>query len=57
MEKSVPVPDRGTICGLLMALSTMTSVAVLVPTTAGVNVTVIVQLPPPATLPPHVSLV
>lgn len=57
MEKSVPVPERGIICGLSVALSTMTSVPVLAPTTVGVNVTVIVQLPPPATLLPHVSLV
>ena len=57
MEKSVPVPDNETICGLSVALSTMTSVAVLLPTAVGVNVTVIVQLPPPATPPPHVLLV
>ncbi len=57
MEKSVPVPDNETICGLSVALSAMTSVPVLLPTAGGVNVTVIVQLPPPATLLPHVLLV
>ena len=56
MEKSVPNPERETICGLSVALSTMTSVPARLPGAVGVNVTVIVQLPPPGTLLPQVLL-
>lgn len=50
MEKSVAKPERETIWGLSVALSAMTSVPVLLPAAVGVNVTLMVQLPPPATL-------
>ena len=53
MEKSVANPERETICGLSVALSTMTSVPARLPGTVGVNVTLIVQLPPPARLVPQ----
>ncbi len=56
MEKSVPIPESETICGLLVALSTMTSVPVMLPAAVGLNVTVIVQFAPPATLVPQVLL-
>ena len=41
-----PVPDRFTVWGLFEAPSTMVIFAVRVPTSLGVNVTVIVQLDP-----------
>lgn len=41
-----PVPDKYTVCGLLLASSSTTILAVLVPTSLGVKVTVIVQLVP-----------
>jgi hypothetical protein len=45
-----PVPVRLTVCGLPAALSVMLSVAVRVPTAVGVNVTLMVQLDPAATV-------
>src|SRR5579864_5678849 len=51
---SFPVPVRAIVCGLVTALSVMFTVAVCLPATTGVNVTVIVQLPPAATLVPQV---
>ena len=51
---AVPVPERLTICGLPLALSVMLTEAVRLPLAAGVNVTLIVQLAPPATELPHV---
>ena len=56
MEKFVPNADRETICGPLAALLAMTSVPIWLPGTVGVNVTVIVQLPPPGTLVPQLLL-
>jgi len=53
MEKSVPSPDRETICTPLAALLATTRVPVRLPEAVGVNVTVIEQFPPPATLPPQ----
>ena len=44
-----PVPLRVTDCGLPGALSAMVSVAARAPAAAGVKVTLIVQLLPPAT--------
>jgi hypothetical protein len=49
-----PVPDRGTICGLADALSEIDTEALRAPAAVGVNVTLIVQLPPAATLLPQV---
>lgn len=47
-----PVPDKLTICGLLLPLSVTVRIPVREPTTAGVNVTLIVHLfPAPAELP------
>ena len=56
MAKSTPTPDSETSCGLSVALSTRTSVPILLPTTVGVNVTVIVQLVAPTKLPPQLLL-
>ena len=55
---SLPVPVRLTVCGLPAALSEMLTEAVRLPSAAGVNVTLIVQLPPfAATELPQVLLV
>jgi hypothetical protein len=51
---AVPVPVRLTVCGLPAALSEMLTDAVRVPAAVGVNVTLIVQLPPAATELPQV---
>lgn len=53
-EAPVPVPVRVTVCGLPAALSAMVNVAVRLPAAAGVNVTLIVQVPPPASELPQV---
>ena len=45
---SEPVPDKLTICGVVLALSVIVRVPVLVPIAVGVKVTEIVQLFPPA---------
>ena len=49
----MPVPVRLTVCGLLLALSVMVSVALRLPGPAGVKLTLIVQLAPPLTEPPQ----
>jgi hypothetical protein len=49
----VPVPVKLTVCGLGLALSAIVTDAVRVPVAVGVNVTSIVQLPPPETDPLH----
>jgi len=46
----VPVPVRLTICGLPPALSVMVKVPVRAPATVGVNVTLIMQFAPPASV-------
>jgi hypothetical protein len=51
-----PVPERVTVCGLPLALSATLSAAVKEPLAAGVKVTLIVQLPPAATLAPQLLL-
>jgi hypothetical protein len=51
---AVPVPVRLTVCGLPAALSEMLTNAVRVPVAVGLNVTLIVQLPPAATELPQV---
>jgi len=51
-----PVPVRLTICGLPAALSEMLTNAVRVPVAVGVNVTLIVQLPPAASELPQVLI-
>jgi hypothetical protein len=48
-----PVPVRFEICGLLLALSDACTVPVLVPIAVGVNTTLMVQVPPGATLDPQ----
>jgi len=58
-EKSCPVPVSATVCGLCglsVALSVILSVPVRVPAAAGEKVTLMVQLAPPATLPPQLSV-
>ena len=49
----VPVPERLTVCGLPLALSVMVTEAVRLPLAEGMNVTLIVQLAPAATLAPQ----
>jgi hypothetical protein len=44
MEKSVPVPTRSRLCGVPAALSATVTEAVRLPASAGVKVTLIVQL-------------
>ena len=51
---AMPVPDRGTVCGLPLPLSLMLSEADRLPLAAGVKVTLIEQLPPAATELPQV---
>ena len=51
-----PVPVRFAVCGLLLALSVTVSVPVRLPTTVGVNVTLIVHLAFPATVVPQVMV-
>jgi hypothetical protein len=51
-----PVPDRAIVCGLPLALSATLTAAVKEPLAAGVKVTLIVQLPPAATLAPQLLL-
>ena len=51
---AVPVPERLTVCGLPLALSVMLTEAVRLPLAEGVKVTLIAQLLPAATDPPHV---
>jgi hypothetical protein len=53
---AVPVPVRAAVCGLPAALSTTDSEAERAPAAAGVNVTLIVQFAPGATLVPQVLL-
>ena len=50
----VPAPVRATVCGLLAELSVVVSVAVRVPDSVGVNVTLVAQLAPAATELPQV---
>ena len=50
----VPVPVRPTVCGLLPALSVTETEAARVSVAVGLNVTLIVQLAPAATLDPQV---
>jgi hypothetical protein len=52
-EVPAPVPVRAINCGLVLALSVMATEAVRVPEDAGVNVTLIVQLPPATTEEPQ----
>jgi hypothetical protein len=52
----VPVPVRVTVCGLPVALSEMVTVAVRLPTAAGVKITLIVQLPCTASELPQVDV-
>ena len=50
---AVPVPERGTVCGLPAALSATVRAAVRFPVAAGLKLTLIVQLAPAATLDPQ----
>jgi hypothetical protein len=52
----LPVPVRLTVCGLVSALSVSVRMPLAEPSVVGVNVTLIVQFPPAATLVPHVVL-
>ena len=52
----VPVPTSETVCGLLGAPLVMVNVAVRVPTTVGVNVTLMSQVAPAASEVPQMSV-
>ena len=54
MPCATPVPDKVTVCGLLLALSVTVIVPGSLPATVGVNVTLMVQFPPAATEVPQV---
>lgn len=49
-----PVPERLTVCGLVAALSAISSTAARLPFAVGVNVTLTVQLLPAASVVPQV---
>jgi hypothetical protein len=51
---ATPVPVSETVCGLPVASSVIVTAATRLPAAVGLNVTLIVQLAPPATLAPHV---
>jgi hypothetical protein len=51
-----PVPERATVCGLLLAVSETDNVADLVPLAVGLNATETVQLADAARLAPQVLL-
>ena len=53
-EKSSPVPDSATVCGLPSALSAMVTDAVREPPAVGLNVTLMVQLAFTARVAAHV---
>jgi len=55
-EGAVPVPERVTVCGLLLALSETVIAPDRSPVVVGVNVMLIVQFPPAATEVPQVLL-
>ena len=50
----LPVPVSDTVCGLLVALSVMATVALRVPAAEGVNTTLMVQVPEPWSVVPQV---
>jgi hypothetical protein len=50
---TAPVPVKLTVCGLPLALSAIVTAPVRVPTVLGVNVTLIVQVPPAPKLVPQ----
>jgi hypothetical protein len=50
----LPVPSKKTVCGLPTALSVTAIAPLRVPAAVGVNVTLMVQLPPAATKLPQV---
>ena len=54
--KSVPFPDKLSVCGLFDALSTMVTAAVRLAATVGLKLTVILQLAPAARLAPQLSV-
>ena len=49
-----PVPERGTICGEFAAVSVMVMVPEMAPVTLGLNVSLMVQVPPPLSVGVHV---
>lgn len=51
---AIPVPVRLATCGDFVVLATTVIAPETLPVTVGVNVAVIVQLPPPASVPPQV---
>jgi hypothetical protein len=55
-DATPPVPESPTVCGLPLALSAMLTEAARLPLAEGVNVTLTVQFPPPATELPQLLL-
>lgn len=53
---TTPLPDRLTVCGLLLASSLTVKAALRAPAAAGVNVTLMVQAALAATLDPQLLL-
>jgi hypothetical protein len=53
VTEETPEPESATLCGLFVALSVTFKVAESEPEPAGVNVTLMVQLPPAGTLEPQ----
>ena len=49
-----PVPERPTTCGEFVAVSVMVSAPEIAPVTVGLKVSLIVQVPPPPSVPMHV---
>jgi hypothetical protein len=52
VKGAAPVPVRAAVCGLPGALSATLTEAERDPEAVGLNVTLIVQVPPAATVPP-----
>ena len=50
---AMPVPDSGTVCGLFAALSVIVMLPVRAPSWVGVNVTLMMQFAPAASVLPH----
>jgi len=53
IPEAIPVPVRGTVCGLLLALSVTVSVPGITPVVPGVKLTLMLQLAPLATEVPQ----
>src|SRR5260370_42319573 len=50
---AMPVPDRGTVCGLFDALSVLVKLPVRAPSWGGARATLLMQFAPPASVLPQ----